>query len=49
MTDRGGKFCKPISNGLYNEQLAFGNLQLALKYYLIKPNSLKIKIISDFF
>jgi hypothetical protein len=29
MTDRGGKFCKPISIGLYNEQLAFGNLQLA--------------------
>jgi hypothetical protein len=32
MTDRVGKFYKPISNGLYNEQLAFGNLQLAEVY-----------------
>ena len=29
MTNRVGKFCKPLSNGLYNEQLAFGNLRLA--------------------
>jgi hypothetical protein len=29
ITDRVGKFCKPPSVGLCNEQLAFGNWQLA--------------------
>ncbi len=29
MTDRVGKFCEPLSNGLCNKQLVFGNLQLA--------------------
>jgi len=28
MTDRVGKFCKPLSNDLCNKQLAFGILQL---------------------
>jgi len=29
MTDCVGKFCKQLSNGIFNEQLAIGNLQLA--------------------
>jgi hypothetical protein len=29
VTNRVGKFYKPPSNGLCNDQLAFGNLQLA--------------------
>jgi len=29
MTDRVGKFRKPLSNGVCDKQLAFGNLQLA--------------------
>ena len=28
MSDLMGKFCKPLLNGLCNEKLAFGNLQL---------------------
>ena len=30
MTDRVGKFREPLSNGLCDKQLAFGNLQLAI-------------------
>lgn len=43
LTDLGGEFCKPVLNGLYNEQLASVNLQLALKCDLIFPNSLKLR------
>lgn len=29
MTDCVGKFCKQLSNGIFNEQLAISNLHLA--------------------